>query len=99
FAVDAEQLEQLADAGVPGKVIDAMVALSYPKVFAIAGSEDIGMRADEVAMQDEERTGGRTIISTMMYPYGYGYYGYSPFDYFYSPFAYSPYGYGFGFGW
>lgn len=100
FAVDAEQLEQLADAGVPTKVIDAMVALSYPKVFAIAGSEDIGMRSsDEVAMQPEEETRGRTILSTMMYPYGFGYYGFSPFDYFYSPFAYSPYGYGFGFGW
>jgi hypothetical protein len=98
FAVDSKQLVELADAGVPSRVIDAMVALSYPKVFAIAGSSDIGMRSGEVALQSEESS-GRTIYSTMMYPYGYGYYGLSPFDYYYSPFGYSPYGYGFGFGW
>jgi hypothetical protein len=33
--VDAQQLEQLADAKVPDNVIDLMVALSYPKVFAV----------------------------------------------------------------
>lgn len=101
FSVDSKQLVQLADAGVPAKVIDAMVALSYPKVFAIAGAEGIGMRSDEVALEPEQSS-GRTILSTMMYPpYGFGYYGFgfSPFDYFYSPYGYSPYGYGFGFGW
>lgn len=99
FSVDSRQLVQLADAGVPSRVIDAVVALSYPKAFAIAGASDIGMRPDEVAMQTEEST-GRTIYSTMMYPYGYGSYGFglSPFDYYYSPYGYSPYGYGFGFG-
>lgn len=99
FAVDSKQLVQLADAGVPSRVIDAMVALSYPKVFAIAGSNDIGMRSGEVALQPEESS-GRTIYSTMMYPYGFGYYGFglSPFDYFYTPYGYTPYGYGFGYG-
>ncbi|HEU4585047.1 MAG TPA: hypothetical protein VFR95_04810 [Gemmatimonadaceae bacterium] len=99
FAVDSRQLEQLADAGVPGSVIDAMVALSYPKKFAIAGTDEIGMRSSEAALESEEQPSGRTIMSTMMYPYGFGYYGFSPFDYFYSPYGYSPYGYGFGFGW
>jgi hypothetical protein len=102
FAVDSKQLEQLADAGVPGSVIDAMVALSYPKQFAIAGTEDIGIRSGEAAVEADEQSSGRTILSTMMYPYGFGYYGFSPFDYFYSPYGYSPYGYspyGFGFGW
>jgi hypothetical protein len=98
FAVDSRQLVQLANAGVPGSVIDAMVALSYPKKFAIAGTEDIGMRSDEMALETEEQRTGRTIISTMMYPYGYGYYGLSPFDYLYSPYGYTPYGYGYGFG-
>ena len=101
FSVDSKELVQLADAGVPSRVIDAMVALSYPKVFAIAGSNDIDMRSGEIALQPEE-SGGRTILSTMMYPpYGYGFYGFgfSPLDYYYSPFGYSPYGYGFGYGW
>jgi hypothetical protein len=100
FSVDSKQLVQLADAGVPSRVIDAMVALSYPKVFAIAGSSDIDMRSAEVALEPEESS-GRTIYSTMMYPYGYGYYGFglSPFDYLYSPFGYSPYGFGYGYGW
>jgi len=100
FDVDSKQLVQLADAGVPNRVIDAMVALSYPKQFAIAGTgEDIGMRSGEVALQ-EEGGSGRVIHSMMMYPYGYGYYGFSPFDYFYSPYGYSPYyGYGLGYGW
>jgi hypothetical protein len=33
--VNARQLEQLADAGVPSSVIDVMVGLSYPKVLAV----------------------------------------------------------------
>ena len=98
FAVDADQLVELADAGVPARVIDAMVALSYPKVFAIAGSSDIDMAASGAELRpDEER--GRTTHSLVMYPYpfsyGFGYgFGYSPFDYYYSP-----YGFGYGYGW
>ncbi|HEU6450154.1 MAG TPA: hypothetical protein VFT57_01945 [Gemmatimonadaceae bacterium] len=98
FAVDSKQLEQLAAADVPASVIDAMVALSYPKQFAIAGMDDIGLRSGEVALETDEQPSGRTIISTMMYPYGFGYYGLSPFDYLYSPYGYTPYGYGYGFG-
>jgi hypothetical protein len=96
FSVDSKQLVQLADAGVPSRVIDAMVALSYPKVFAIASADDIGMPTGEVALEPGAPTGRR--IYTTMYPYGYGYYGLSPFDYLYSPFGYTPYGYGYGMG-
>ncbi len=35
FTLDAKRLIALADAGVPSAVIDLMVALSYPKAFAI----------------------------------------------------------------
>src|SRR5881397_3797308 len=35
FTLDAKRLIALADAGVSPRVIDLMVALSYPKVFAI----------------------------------------------------------------
>jgi hypothetical protein len=102
FDVDSKKLVELADAGVPSRVIDAMVALSYPKVFAIAGSSDVGMRSGEVALQSGEQS-GRTIPLTM-YPSPYGYnsfgygFGFSPYDYYYSPYGYSPYGFGFGYG-
>lgn len=48
FAVDASALRQLADAGVPDSVIDLMVALSYPNVFAI----------DRTAREGEQMGGG-----------------------------------------
>jgi hypothetical protein len=38
FTVNAARLVALADAGVDGRVIDMMVALSYPKAFAIKPS-------------------------------------------------------------
>ncbi|HEV8381773.1 MAG TPA: hypothetical protein VGQ29_09310 [Gemmatimonadales bacterium] len=38
FSLDAKGLIKLADAGVPSSVIDLMVALSYPRVFAINGA-------------------------------------------------------------
>jgi hypothetical protein len=38
FAVDAKQLVALDDAGVPPRVIDVLVALSYPEMFAVDGS-------------------------------------------------------------
>jgi hypothetical protein len=38
FALDARQLAQLADAGVPGSVTDVMVATTYPQRFAVGPS-------------------------------------------------------------
>ena len=38
FSVDAKRLIELADAGVPDRVIDVMVALSYPATFVIKPS-------------------------------------------------------------
>ena len=35
FGIDAKQLAALADAKVPSNVIDVMVALSYPRAFAV----------------------------------------------------------------
>ena len=101
FAVDSRQLLELAAADVPSRVIDAMVALSYPKVFAIAESSEIDRRAAEVAQGlDEGRR--RTTHSVMLYPYSFGYgsgFGFSPFDYLYSPYGYSGFGLGYGYGW
>lgn len=51
--LDAKQLEQLADHGVPGSVLDVMVALSYPDVFAVNPSNRAVARqsADSVYAQ------------------------------------------------
>lgn len=38
IAVDAKRLVELADAGVPGPVIDMMVALAYPTAFSVPPS-------------------------------------------------------------
>ena len=37
FAIDADALVKLADAGVSESIIDVVVAVSYPERFAIAG--------------------------------------------------------------
>jgi len=44
FTLDAKRLVALADAGVPSRVIDLMVALSYPKAFAINAASRQGER-------------------------------------------------------
>jgi len=48
FTLDAKRLVTLADAGVPTPVIDLMVALSYPKVFAINAASRQGERRPSV---------------------------------------------------
>jgi len=102
FKVDAHRLAALADAGVPGRITDLMIALAYPKVFAL----DQSLRVASTAPR------GSTIYATLPapdpfgyryggyggYPVGYGPLGYSP--YLYSPlgFGYNGYGYGSGYG-
>lgn len=62
FDLDAKHLVALADAGVPGSVTDLMVALSYPKVFAInRASRD----AEALA---PGRAGGNTTVSGRTIP-------------------------------
>jgi hypothetical protein len=101
FGVDASQIVALADAGVPGNVTDAMVAVSYPKAFAVNPSPDapaIGgldlARGGSPDLDIQQRSSGRNIDVLMMPAYSP--YAYSPFDYYglgYSPYGYSPYGY------
>ncbi|MEP7346587.1 MAG: hypothetical protein ABI877_15050, partial [Gemmatimonadaceae bacterium] len=83
FGLDARQLLSLARAGVAPSVIDVMVALSYPDVFAL----------DRTRLGDPppDVRGERVVYGGDMYdPYGYGYgYGYDPYGY----------GYGRGNGW
>ena len=81
--LDADALIEMDDAGVPGEIIDMVVAVSFPSRFALnrqdaAGGADLRPR--------------RTIWAGRPYdPFRYGSFGgYSPFGYG----LYSPYGYG-----
>ena len=47
FDLNSDRLVQLADAGVPEPLIDLIVALSYPDVFAIDRSDRAGERRDD----------------------------------------------------
>ncbi|HJU72757.1 MAG TPA: hypothetical protein VJ717_03355 [Gemmatimonadaceae bacterium] len=84
FELGAEQLVALEKQGVPSVVIDVMVALSYPGVFALDRSQVAGATRSDVAAGAGE---GRTV-----YVYGW--------DPFYSPYGYGygRYGYGYGYG-
>jgi hypothetical protein len=100
FDVDAKQALALADAGVPERVIDVLVALSYPNYFAI---DREGMKAEAKPMERN----ARDRYAGDYDPYGWGWYGgrYNSrcWDSFYSwrsacdPFYYG-YGYGSGYG-
>lgn len=89
FQVSAGRLAALADAGVPGRITDLMVALAYPKVFAL----DQSLRVATTIPR------GSTVYATLPPPDPFGYrggyggfpLGYGPLGY--SPFLYSPYAY------
>ncbi len=69
FLLDAQQLVALEAAGVKPSVIDVMVALSYPEVFAL----DRTRLGDPPPVLAEERI----VYGGQMYnPYGYDPYGY-----------------------
>ena len=101
FSLDASELVRLADAGVPARVTDAMIAVSNPKVFATTRGDD---RARTRARNADDEIIGRRIYVTMdprYSPYRWGYtpYGYSSYGYGYGPYGYSPLGYGgYGYG-
>jgi hypothetical protein len=96
FSLDAAELVRLADAGVPARVTDAMVAVSNPKVFAVARPE---ARSRDSRLDDDDIVGRRIYVymDPMYSPYGWGYapYGYG---YGYGRYGYSPLGYGGGYG-
>jgi hypothetical protein len=80
FDLDARRLVQLADAGIPERVIDAMVALSYPGKFTIDRTSRVAeLRAPEARPATGFSSPGAWSTRD---PYGYSSYGY----------GYSPYG-------
>jgi hypothetical protein len=103
FTIDGKGLIALADAGVPTRVIDLMVALSYPKYFAINAALRQGER--RVAPPDSSGYGSAPATgyassdplcytSYLMDPYASYYcheFGYRP----YSPYGFDGYGYGY----
>ena len=103
FTLDAKGLIALANAGVPTRVIDLMVALSYPKSFAINAALRQGER--RAAPPDSSDYGSAPATgfassdplcytSYLMDPYASSYcrdFGYRR----YSPFGFDGYGYGY----
>ena len=82
FAVDARQLVALADAGVPSRITDAMIAVSNPNVFAVNRP---AMAARD--SMDGEIAGRRVYVSLDRFA--------SPWSWGYDPFGYTPHGRGY----
>lgn len=97
FNIDAKHLIALADAGVPGRITDLMIALSYPDVFVFDRSARLasvrpptpGSLAYSSAPSADPfgyRSGCNRFSSD------YGPFGYRPLPY--APLGYAPLGYG-----
>lgn len=71
FGLDARQLLSLEDAGVAPSVIDVMVALSYPQVFALDRTR-LGDPPPDVLGEVREVYGGDMYDGYDPYGYGYG---------------------------
>jgi hypothetical protein len=105
FTANEKRLVALADAGVPDRVIDVVVALSYPRAFAIKPSVNV---AGELATGGSRTSGSSGEFSSLdavssCAPYavagpgayrGFSMYGWDncAMYYGYSPYAYSRYG-------
>ena len=104
FGLDEETLRAMAARGVPGEVLDVMVAVSYPDRFEVSGGGDV----EPTLRPDDVRT-----MSSRAYPPSRIYRGYSPWrfgmDLYYDPifgrwlssrsgFNYGGFGYGYGYG-
>ena len=87
--LDADDLVALDEAGVPGEVIDVVVAVSFPRRFAFNRQEAVYQGEADVRPR-------RTVWAQRTYdPFRYGSWGYSPY---YGYGLYNPYGYGYGYG-
>lgn len=102
FALDARTLVSLADAGVPARITDAMVAASNPRAFAVRGARPVVRDS-----LDNDIAGRRVYVTLDRYasPWDWGYdpysvrhgYRYDPYGrYGYGAYGYPGYGYGGG---
>jgi len=99
FTLDAARLTALATSGVPSRITDLMIALSYPKVFTIDATSHQGERR---VITDESYAGEANYPLTLSYgdcliaypPFGYSSYYCDGFASLY-PYGYSsfPYNY------
>jgi hypothetical protein len=94
FAVNADMLIRLDDAGVPAGVIDLVVAVSHPDKFAVkSGPMPVEEYEDDFGAARPIYMGGGFYDPW----WGGSWYGYSPFYFGYSRYGYGlgyPYGYG-----
>jgi len=79
FGMNAKRLAEVADAKVPSHVIDVMVALSYPRAFAInlaQGNGQIVPTEQTRAMAEANGMGNGPMVYLNFDPFysGYGYY-------------------------
>jgi hypothetical protein len=96
FGLDASTLRALERGGVPGEVLDVMIATSYPERFAVTGGPEGGpeMRTAEADRAPYARS---RPPAYRRFP------GYSPWslglDFYWDPFwsTFYPYGYGYGY--
>ena len=109
FTLNGSELVRLADAGMPSNVLDLMVALSYPRRFAVEraaleqGGGGISIERPRTMSDDVWNRRARNCgygYSPMYLSYlddpcysGYGVYGYDPYGYS----LYGRYGYGYGY--
>jgi len=99
FTLDAKQLIALADAHVSPRVIDLMVALSYPKSFAIDAASRQGERVAAARSYGEGTAPASYIAAYDPFCSSYDFmYPYSSYDCTGFGRAYG-YGYGYGYGW
>lgn len=106
FEVDAGVLTTLADAGVPGSVTDLLVALGYPRTFAVqpGGAPDLLTPSDSARVAAQYLWGRGLPVDPFglnywdMYALRYGMYGYPYYGYGYGYSRYDPYGYNYGYG-
>jgi len=106
LSVDGQQLVALADQGVPSSVIDVVVALAHPGVFALnPNSREAEFKPGQVtsaarSAYDVRGAGGYGYVGAYAgYPmFGFGWSPYSSYGYGYGYSPYSYYGYGSGYG-
>ena len=103
IAVDAKRLVELANAGVPDRVLDMMVGLAYPQAFAVppsptvlgalAGIDDRGapVARIEPPCSDFSLYGWGSCSPFGYSPFGFAPYGFAPYGY---PYSFSQFGYG-----